>query len=461
MRAYSMSQGKFIDTPEMGGQLGGYNQPTTGGGMMQDYGGGQDEMMNKLMMAALTSKLTGKSPGFSDVFEMLSPKESAETEKQKMGKEEADRIVTELEDQYYSGPAGILAYAREGNRTPAITEMMNTVLKGTNPDLKAYLAFREAIRPKLVKAMDDVGNFSLPEQQAAVKDVPTAFSTPEEAELYFKGLRTRLGISPRKLTTTTQTKQSTKQTGVISTKTPDTTTGAEIPYGALGQIMGGFLPFPLNIAAAGGIGGLGTAIPQTKERASRALEGDIPSYPQQLQETFSGMGQTAKTTGINALLQAILSPIKTFKGLRDIKAVSSPLTVSGSKIAQAGLETAETAPAAEIAGASKTALKGIERYDTQTMNAKEALAAKAKEWASAYTSQSAKRGGAANVSRSLGGNIAQQISEQDKFIATMDALQHLLYSGKRKAGQLLWRFGPWGVGLGAGALGGGYAASKF
>lgn len=465
-RVYSRDQGKFIDQPDAGRQLGGYGAPTGGDGLIGQYGGGQDPLQMLLGMMAV------KEGQPSAAWSILKPEKPSEAvEKAARAELDLDRRLKVVEKMWFP-VEDKLAMPEPGN---VVERKLHQLQKRYEASGEYELFRRQAktLGAALAKAAGDTGNIAWAEQAAQLQALADTDFTKEEAEVAFTNMREALNISKGKryfdeLRRGEYSLDKLRQEAGITTDReydrapPITPTGAppprgqEIPYGALGQITGGFLPFPANIAAAGGIGGLGTAAPIAKERAGRVLSGDIPSYPEQVGESFTGMGQVGKTTGINALLQAILSPIKTFKGLRDVRAGASPLTVSGGGISRAAAETAKAAPAAEQVGATRTAQQALQRYGGQTLSAREALAAKAREWGAGYTAKEAGRGGAARVSRGIGGDIAGQIGQQDKFIALMDALQSILYRGKEQAGRALWRFGPWA----AGAAGIGYGASR-
>ncbi len=442
-RVFSRDQGRFIDQPGAGGR-----QAPTG------YGGGGQDMMQQLMMAQLASQATGKKPGFSDIYDILQPEPSEAEAKAVRAESDLDRRLRVVESLWFPHEDK-LAMSEPGTWVERQTHKLKMGYKASS-EYELFRRQAKTLGASLAKAAGDTGNIAWAEQAAQLQAIANVDLTKEEAEATFKNMREALNISKEKDYFNQLRKGTDRRDGEAPQITPTgapPTGGAEIPYGALGQIVGGRLPFPANIAAAGGIGGLGTAIPQTQERVGRALEGDIPSYPEQLKESFTGMGQVGKTTGINALLQAILSPIKTFGGLRDVRAGVSPLTVSGGRAARAAAETARTAPAAEQVGATSTAQQALQRYGGQTLGAREALAQKTKEWAAGRTAG----GGAGQVSKSIAGSIKEQISEQDKFIAIMDALQSILLRGKETAGGIARRYGPTAVGLGVG----GYGASRF
>jgi len=198
---YTPSTGKVIDMPStMAGGVGsevpagmatgitGTTQPTQAGG---GFVGGNEQLFNILMMLGLGKAGTTTGGRILQQAQYFKPPEASETEKTKAtAKETADRIVNLLEDNYYGGQkAPKLAYGRIGG----MVETLNSKI-GRNPDLNAYLALRNSVRPTLVKAMGDVGNFSAVEQQWAISNVPTATNTPQEAQRYFRDLRKKLAL---------------------------------------------------------------------------------------------------------------------------------------------------------------------------------------------------------------------------------------------------------------------------
>jgi len=108
----------------------------------------------------------------------------------------ADRILKQLEDNYYGakGAEGDLAKGRVGGISATLLEKI-----GMNAPLRNYKDLLVSIRPTLAKAAGDAGNLALQEQIMAGKVIPTAFATPEEAALKFKTVRARFGLPERNL----------------------------------------------------------------------------------------------------------------------------------------------------------------------------------------------------------------------------------------------------------------------
>lgn len=120
--------------------------------------------------------------------------------KKKASLDNAERVVAELERLYYDEQgnprASFVQTNGIGGRLEGIQKSA-AAKAGENPELANYLAQREGIRPLLARAMGDVGNLSKPEQEAAVRGLPTGTTTPQEAKLFFESTRKRLGLSPR------------------------------------------------------------------------------------------------------------------------------------------------------------------------------------------------------------------------------------------------------------------------
>ena len=117
----------------------------------------------------------------------------SEEEKKKLrAKGDADRILSQLEDLYFDSNSGKgLAYGRVGG----ILEY-GKAAAGYNPDLNTYLTQLESNKPTFAKAAGDTGNFSKSEQESAIKQFPTPFSTKTEAKKYFAATRNKFGLKP-------------------------------------------------------------------------------------------------------------------------------------------------------------------------------------------------------------------------------------------------------------------------
>ena len=124
--------------------------------------------------------------------EKLFPKvEQSETEKTRLSKKaEAEKIISQLEDMYFASKD--LSSGRLGGIGEKIKSMF-----GFNEPLKSYESIISSIRPTLARAAGDVGALSEVEQKAAVKPLPTAYSTPEEAIAGFTAIRKRFSAPMR------------------------------------------------------------------------------------------------------------------------------------------------------------------------------------------------------------------------------------------------------------------------
>lgn len=118
---------------------------------------------------------------------------SADEEKKQRSKDLAERIVTQLEEQYYQGQeTPELASGRVGG---LFQDLLSKA--GYNPKLKIYNATVASDRPILARAAGEVGALTEAEQEAAIKQLPSAYSTADEANLGFQELRKRLGLKPK------------------------------------------------------------------------------------------------------------------------------------------------------------------------------------------------------------------------------------------------------------------------
>ena len=117
---------------------------------------------------------------------------SAEEKKAALKKADLESVFNLLENKYTSKK---LAKGRIGG-------LFATILGATgfNPDVTDYQTLRESIKPQLAKGAGDVGNLAIQEQQAAIGQIPTVYSTPEEADLQFATARKKFGLSENKKT---------------------------------------------------------------------------------------------------------------------------------------------------------------------------------------------------------------------------------------------------------------------
>lgn len=342
---------------------------------VQPGAGGQMPEMNPLQLLLLQA--AAKKGNVGTMATILKPqlegtKLTAEEKKQKMTKEQALRIITSMENQYFIQDEP-LSYGRiEGAKETA------NAYRGTNPALMTFLNYRTSIRPTFARAAGDVGNLSLPEQKAAVALIPTGMTTPEEAVRNFATIRTRFNLPARDLK---------RFMGKPARKAEDREArGLPLPgiseeeFGtaakAAGPIVGSMLPFPLNIAGGGGIAMAGEAIPKTMGRSQQALAGQAPGYGEQMGDVLGDLTQL-KTGAKYGGLAGLLSPVKTLGGLRGMEAgrLSSLGTrVSGENILSRLLGDIGKATVPMRKPFQKYGLEAIEKYGGQKLPVGKALA---------------------------------------------------------------------------------------
>jgi len=123
------------------------------------------------------------------IYKMMEPAQPTEAEKAaKIKKNDAERIVSQLEDYYFTNN---LYY---GNTAKGI--YANTMLPILDPNAPAskYKAFLESNRPYLAKAAGDVGNLAFQEQVQAGKPFPTARFNKKSAIESFSEIRKKLNL---------------------------------------------------------------------------------------------------------------------------------------------------------------------------------------------------------------------------------------------------------------------------
>jgi len=115
----------------------------------------------------------------------IKPKSEDELKKER-AKAELANTLDLLEEKYFTNK---IAQGRIGG-------LLSNLLQkaGYNANLTDYSSLRESIKPTLVRAAGDVGALNLPEQEAAIKSIPTEFSTLEEATKQFETTRRKFGI---------------------------------------------------------------------------------------------------------------------------------------------------------------------------------------------------------------------------------------------------------------------------
>ncbi len=291
--------------------------------------------------------------------------ESADEKKRRTALGDAERILEELEDQFF----GIGAHADEGGvlaygRIPGAIETGQAILsEEANPRLKAYLAMRDSIKPRFAKALGDTGNFSEAEQKSAVKDIPTGTAGMEEALRYFSGKRTALGISQRDYGFGTGE----EATGMPSTgATPSKyQAGGGVDFekeaegapllmrlllraqllgakpgvlSSAGTLAGHKLGGPIGAGAAQYIGGkLQQLLQQSVETGATGL-GALREPEQTEEEKMSRIKQAATTTAASWLIPKLLNPGKTISGITQRAAGSPEYQVPSKEITDRAME---------------------------------------------------------------------------------------------------------------------------
>jgi hypothetical protein len=197
-RVYSSSQKKFIDIPDstqntiLSAQAG--SIPT------QTNGDNTDKLAQlNQVFAALIAQKPKQVTALNAIYEKLKPKEETAAEASaRKSKEDADRIIGQMEDFYFKNK---LHY---GNNLKGITA--NTIEPIINPNSPAarYKAFIESSGAFLAKAAGDSGNVALQEQLLARKPFPTTRFKKSTAEENFKELRKKFGLSERNYNSLTE-----------------------------------------------------------------------------------------------------------------------------------------------------------------------------------------------------------------------------------------------------------------
>jgi hypothetical protein len=353
-----------VDESELGNYI---KPPTTGttSGLLGDYatGDNSDTLRQFLLFAALSDPKNASK--FGSIASLIP--EKSETEKKTItSKQKAEEIMTMLEDLYYQSPSGLLAYGR----ADGLNEYAK-MLAGENPDLANYISQRQSIRPTLARALGDVGNLSKTEQEAAVKGIPTGFSTPEEAEKFFASSRVKFGLKKRDLSKISGgaiEKKGTTVGGLTFGGEEGTTTPTKTkkPSGPMGErlnvpvpaLAGGLTKmagtFAKNPALAVLLGGGGEwfnqlrekGIPLTREQGTQ--DWGAPSQalgmlagPLGLAATSPTSRDVMKSGATTGLLSLLLHPLQTLGGIRGgllNRAVSGGAQLPGKETILTGAE---------------------------------------------------------------------------------------------------------------------------
>lgn len=476
------------------------------GGQIGDMGGATGGIDSNTLLKLYMSGALG-SPGSTTAGRYLDQlkavgaiqEPSASEQEGKVSKQEADRIVADLEDRYFGSPNGPLAYGRTEGASQRIQAMV-----GNNPSLADYLAYRGSVGAKFAKAMGDVGNISQVEQENAIKNIPTGFNTPEEAVLFFKSVRSKMGLPERNLNAEFKglnlpdvkpvsdlTKLGRPQQEASSIPSgmgnqQDTpidernllqrifNTGEDIvkplpdqPLASeAGALLGRFAPLPPGIRTAVGSGigktveNVAEGLPLTQESAQRMGYNTSPNLAKLagplgpvISGALGGQGYSEKESellneaGIAGLLDLLFSPQKTIGGIRGAIANKSSAAIPGEKIAQAGVNYASSAPATARNAAQKYALQGIDKFSGQNLNLPQALKEATASQGRAFTLSG-------QPGQSVGSAFERVISEAlRKEIAQQSPAVGNLTTALSKLMGLQSRLGSIGKLVGSGAVG--------
>lgn len=270
-------------------------------------------------------------------IEAKKPKKLSETEqKAKKAKEDADRIITQLENLYFQDKQTTgLASGRLGGLLSA-----GKGAAGANTQLQTYKGILTSVRPKLARAMGDSGNFSLPEQEAAVKSLPTEFSTPDEAFAFFKATRDKFDLGPSKRLSEIEKKNIPSTTKQPTSQTPGTSVVPQqetFINSPLAKMIGGLGKTELDIGSK--------ALNFLAPRTTKALT----QGPQEILQR-----QAQRPSGYHNLPQALQNALLSTKDLAEVAVpagvetglLASPLTKLGllKGGATAGALTGATTP---------------------------------------------------------------------------------------------------------------------
>lgn len=293
----------------------------------EQTGGLSSDMVQKaalLDIATTGGKNLSTLTALSSFFPGAKPKEISDADQKKIdAKNNAERIVNQLENLYYGekGPEGNLSSGRLGGIGATISKAL-----GFNQPLSTYSAARTAARPTLARAAGDVGNLSAPEQEAAVKLLPTQYSTPEEAAAGFQAIREKFGLNPKDLSS---------EIGPKKTLIESLLTGKALPIAGatLGGAIGGLAGGAPGIAGAG-FGYTGGDIIRKELAKSLGVQGAEP------QNALQSVGETALGGAGAAASEALaLGAGKLIgKGVEALKPTPAKLTP---EVLQEGLNLAE------------------------------------------------------------------------------------------------------------------------
>ncbi len=135
------------------------------------------------------------------------PKLTADDVKKQKFKEQAARIVTNLEDMYFGAKQGEQPLYSSNiaplARTIGFLRGKSAEYLGTDPALRTYVNTLDTVKPFLAKAAGQTGQLTEKEQERSVKQLPSATSTPDEAKRGFNAFRLIMGLPMREETQVT------------------------------------------------------------------------------------------------------------------------------------------------------------------------------------------------------------------------------------------------------------------
>ena len=160
------------------------NQGATGGTQTAPGGMNYDALKTFLGGSAIKKRQYGTA------WSILQPDEaSANEQKLAQGRENANQILTQMEDFYFQNKL------HKGFPYGFIDEIEAKITPNSSYSIFKKLA--KSSRVSLAKAAGDVGNLALQEQMAQEALIPNALYTKENAEEMFKQARLRFGLQPR------------------------------------------------------------------------------------------------------------------------------------------------------------------------------------------------------------------------------------------------------------------------
>lgn len=125
----------------------------------------------------------------------IKPPTAAEI-KDKLAKQNADRIITQLENQYFQSR---LHYGTgvKGTLAELTYPLSGTAIGNPNDPYAVWKNNLESMRPFLAKAAGDAGNVALQEQIQAGKPFPNARANKQTAIQRFSEIRQKFGLPKR------------------------------------------------------------------------------------------------------------------------------------------------------------------------------------------------------------------------------------------------------------------------